>query len=139
LLTQAERMKLINEIADLQLSDGGWALSSLDEQSRKHAYLDEWRRVTGTGQSDGCATGLVVQAMEVAGAEQHEKNLEQGLEWLQRHQSRDGSWWATSLNAPRSDDSDVGRFMSDAATGYAVLALENAKPNSSNADPKRSF
>jgi squalene-hopene/tetraprenyl-beta-curcumene cyclase len=139
LLTEAERMKLISEIADLQLSDGGWALSSLDEQSRKHAYLDEWRRLTGTGKSDGCATGLVVQAMEVAGAEQHEKNLEQGLEWLQKHQSSDGSWWAKSLNAPRRDDSDVGRFMSDAATGYAVLALENAKRNSSNAGPQRSF
>jgi squalene-hopene/tetraprenyl-beta-curcumene cyclase len=139
LLTEAERMKLISEIADLQLSDGGWALSSLDEQSRKHAYLDEWRRLTGTGESDGCATGLVVQAMEVVGAEQHEKNLEQGLEWLQKHQSSDGSWWAKSLNAPRRDDSDVGRFMSDAATGYAVLALENANRNSSNAGPQRSF
>jgi squalene-hopene/tetraprenyl-beta-curcumene cyclase len=139
LLTEAERMKLMSEITDLQLSDGGWALSSLDEQSRKHAYLDQWRRLTGTGESDGCATGLVVQAMEVAGAEQHEKNLEQGLEWLQKHQSSDGSWWATSLNGPRRDDSDVGRFMSDAATGYAVLALENVKRNSSNASPQRSF
>jgi squalene-hopene/tetraprenyl-beta-curcumene cyclase len=139
LLTEAERKKLISEIADLQLSDGGWALSSLDEQSRKQAYLDEWRRLTGAGESDGCATGLVVQAMEVAGAEQHEKNLEQGLEWLQKHQSSDGSWRAKSLNAPRRDDSDVGRFMSDAATGYAVLALENAKRNSSNAGPQRSF
>ena len=139
LLTEAERMKLMSEITDLQLSDGGWALSSLDEQSRKHAYLDQWRRLTGTGESDGCATGLVVQAMEVAGAEQHEKNLEQGLEWLQKHQLSDGSWWAKSLNAPGRDDSDVGRFMSDAATGYAVLALENAKRNSSNASPQRSF
>ena len=139
LLTVAERIKLISEVADLQLSDGGWALSSLDEQSRKHAYLDEWRRLTGAGKSDGCATGLVVQAMEVAGAEQHEKNLVQGLEWLQKHQSSDGSWWAESLNAPSPDDSDVGRFMSDAATGYAVLALENAKRNNSNAGPQRSF
>jgi squalene-hopene/tetraprenyl-beta-curcumene cyclase len=139
LLTEAERKKLISEIADLQLSDGGWALSSLDEQSRKQAYLDEWRRLTGAGESDGCATGLVVQAMEVAGAEQHEKNLEQGLEWLQKHQSSDGSWRAKSLNAPRRDDSDVGPFMSDAATGYAVLALENAKRNSLNAGPQRSF
>jgi hypothetical protein len=139
LLTESERMKLISEIADLQLSDGGWALSSLDEQSRKHAYLDEWRRLTGTGESDGCATGLVVQAMEVAGAEQHEKMLQRGLEWLRRHQSSNGSWRATSLNAPRGDDSDVGRFMTDAATGYAVLALENANWKSSIEHPQRSF
>jgi squalene-hopene/tetraprenyl-beta-curcumene cyclase len=139
LLTEVERTKLIGEIADLQLSDGGWALSSLDEQSRKHAYLDEWRRLIGTGESDGCATGLVVQAMEVAGAEQHEKMLQRGLEWLRRHQSSNGSWRATSLNAPRGDDSDVGRFMTDAATGYAVLALENANWKSSIEHPQRSF
>jgi hypothetical protein len=127
LLTGDQRDKLIDEIAHLELSDGGWALSSFDEQSRKRAYLDDWKRITHTGISDGCATGLVVLAMEAASAKQNKEMLRRGLDWLQSHQKEDGSWWATSLNGPRDDNSDTGRFMTDAATGYAVLALENAR------------
>jgi squalene-hopene/tetraprenyl-beta-curcumene cyclase len=47
--------------------------------------------------------------------------------WLEQHQEQDGDWRATSLNKQRDPQSDTGRFMSDAATGYAVLALEKAK------------
>jgi hypothetical protein len=88
--------------------------------------VDEWKRLSNTGESDGCATGLTVLAMEKAGASQHEDALRRGVEWLKEHQAKDGSWWATSLNGQRDTKSDIGRFMSDAATGYAVLALENA-------------
>jgi hypothetical protein len=127
LLTEHQEARLLDEVARLQLSDGGWELSSLDEQSRKHAYLDTWRRLTRMGKSDGCATGLVVLAMEAVAVKQHEKMQQQGLQWLEKHQTQDGSWRAVSLNGPRDVHSDIGRFMSDAATGYAVLALEKAK------------
>jgi squalene-hopene/tetraprenyl-beta-curcumene cyclase len=126
LLTEAEKSELVGKVASVQLNDGGWALSSLDAQSRKHAMVDEWKRLSNTGESDGCATGLTVLAMEKAGASQHEDALRRGVEWLKEHQAKDGSWWATSLNGQRDTKSDIGRFMSDAATGYAVLALENA-------------
>ena len=49
-----------------------------------------------------------------------------GLQWLERHQNSDGSWRAESLNARRNPQTDVGRFMTDAATGYAVMALEES-------------
>jgi squalene-hopene/tetraprenyl-beta-curcumene cyclase len=127
LLTEAERSDLIGKVAGVQLSDGGWALTSLDEQSRKHALVDEWKRLSNTGEGDGCATGLAVLAMEVSGAEQHEEAIRRGVEWLKQHQTKDGSWWATSLNGQRDANSDIGRFMSDAATGYAALALEDAE------------
>ena len=127
LLTEDQEARLLDEVARLRLGDGGWVLSSLDEQSTKHKYLDTLRRLTRTGKSDGCATGLVVLAMETAAVKRHEKLLQQGQQWLENHQTKDGSWQAVSLNGPRDVYSDIGRFMSDAATGYAVLALETAR------------
>jgi hypothetical protein len=34
-----------------------------------------------------------------------------------------GQWPASSVNKERDPTSDTGRFMADAATGFAVLAL----------------
>lgn len=120
LLNETEHTKLLAGIRSLQQSDGGWALSSLNEQA-------SWKRLISSPDSDGCATGLVVLALEESGVSRNDKMLARGLEWLERHQSKDGSWRASSLNEKRDPDSDIGRFMSDAATGYAVLALEIAQ------------
>jgi squalene-hopene/tetraprenyl-beta-curcumene cyclase len=77
--------------------------------------------------SDGIATGLTVLALEESGVDLQDPALKRGLDWLARHQYEEGSWWASSLNGFRDSASGVGRFMSDAATGYAVLALEQAR------------
>jgi squalene-hopene/tetraprenyl-beta-curcumene cyclase len=45
-------------------------------------------------------------------------------QWLERHQDSNGSWRTESLNAKRNPQTDVARFMTDAAAGYAVMALE---------------
>jgi hypothetical protein len=65
--------------------------------------------------------------MVESGVSRQDKVLTRGAEWLERHQGKDGEWRASSLNEDRDPKSDVGRFMDDAATGYAVLALEKMR------------
>ena len=74
-----------------------------------------------------CATGLVVLVLEETGTSRQDPMVMHGLQWLERHQDSDGSWRAESLNEKRNPQTDVGRFMTDAATGYAVMALEESR------------
>ena len=137
LLASADRTKLIEKIDDLQLHDGGWALPSLDQQPGMRRYLlDHWKQLSNTAGSDGCATGLVVLALEEDGVKPLDPVLNRGLQWLSAHQEKDGSWWASSLNGSPDPDPDVGRFMSDAATGYAALALENVRRAGPDSTPR---
>ena len=79
--------------------------------------------------SDGYATGLVLHVLQVAGLPKDEPRVSQGLAWLKKNQQPSGAWPASSLNKKRDPETHIGKFMADAATGYAVLALESiAKP-----------
>jgi squalene-hopene/tetraprenyl-beta-curcumene cyclase len=120
LLPKAERKTLLESLQSLQQADGGWRLSSMDKRQR----LDHSPE---PAESDGVATALAVLAMEESGTSRRDTTLKRGLEWLEQHQEKNGDWHASSLNKQRDPQSDVGRFMSDAATGYAVLALEKAR------------
>lgn len=134
LLIGTERAELMKKIERLQQSDGGWALLSLDEPTELRRVLsDRWKFRSRSAESDGCATGLIVLALEESGVSPQDNTLKRGLEWLQHHQQKDGSWRGFSLNAQRDPESDVGRFMTDAATGYAVLALETAQKEANRA------
>lgn len=118
LLSKQDKQRLLATIRKQQRPDGGWSL----------ATLGAWVRSDHTPQetaSDGYATGLIVLALNEAGAGHSQNALRMGRAWLERHQNQeDGSWRAYSLNKNRDLTSDAGRFMTDAATGYAVLALE---------------
>jgi squalene-hopene/tetraprenyl-beta-curcumene cyclase len=140
LLTVDERTLLLNAVRSHQQPDGGWTLSSLDPQGGKsrlarlkHRFIEFANPV----ESDGYATGLVVMALEAIGMRRDERTLGGGLDWLDRHQESDGSWQAYSLNGWPDPKSDVGRFMRDAATAYAVMALENSPLKSiANREPR---
>jgi squalene-hopene/tetraprenyl-beta-curcumene cyclase len=119
LLTKAELKALLETVRSTQQPDGGWRIASMDRKQR----LDKSPEPT---ESDGCATALAVLALEGT-TNRREGTLTRGLEWLQHHQQKDGNWPASSINKQRDPESNVGRFMSDAATGYAVLALEKAR------------
>jgi squalene-hopene/tetraprenyl-beta-curcumene cyclase len=123
-LLPPERQKaLIRELLSKQEADGGWSLASM---------AGGWKRHDGTPQeaeSDGYATGLITFALLEAGMRQ-DAQLKRGLRWLTDNQNRtDGYWLAYSLNNNEEHhiSPDTARFMKDAATAYAVLALSESK------------
>ena len=121
LLTPARQKSIMDEALSKQQADGGFSLSS---------FVGGWKRHDGTPletKSDGYATGVVTLALEEAGMQRDQPQLKRGLNWLAMNQDKtEGRWLAYSLNKQRDLSSDIGRFMSDAATAYAVLALQHA-------------
>jgi len=126
LLSPAQRQSIVDTVFARQRADGGWSMST----------LATWTRSDGTQQdslSDGYATGLVLLALQRAGSSgiatlRSDPRLHRGIDWLTKHQDAStGAWSATSLNKKRDPATDIGKFMSDAATAYAVLALLSSR------------
>lgn len=122
LLTAPQRSALIGDLNRLQRGDGGWSLTDLGTWERRDKTPLETR-------SDGYATGLTVLVLEETSTDAHANpQVARGIAWLKANQDKTtGAWTAWSLNKNRDLQSDVGKFMSDAATGYAVLALESQR------------
>jgi squalene-hopene/tetraprenyl-beta-curcumene cyclase len=121
LLEPEQRQSIIEEALGKQQQDGGWSTVS----------LGAWKRLDGSepdAQSDGYATGLVTLVLQQAGVSTPSPRVNKGLDWLRRNQDHaTGRWPATSLNKQRDPASDAGRFMSDAATAFAVLSLAHVR------------
>jgi squalene-hopene/tetraprenyl-beta-curcumene cyclase len=117
LLSQKERADLVATLVAKQQTDGGWSVNDLGTWKRRDDTAEETK-------SDGLATGLTVLALEQSGLGR--TAAKRGVAWLEQNQNpKDGNWSAWSLNKQRDQATDIGHFMSDAATGFAVLALEN--------------
>lgn len=116
-LTDDQRRAIVAALLEKQQSDGGWSTSA----------LGSFKRIDGTPletTSDGYATGLVTFVLQQSGSSRANAPVARGLAWLVQHQDpASGGWTAASLNKERDPASDAGKFMSDAATAYAVLAL----------------
>ena len=120
-LSAPERQAIVDAVWSTQNADGGWSLMSLGQFKRSDGT------VLDAG-SDGYATGVVAFALLQAGHSRTEPHVAKALEWLVQHQDRaTGMWLSSSLNKQRDPASDRGKFMSDAATAYAVLALTHGR------------
>jgi hypothetical protein len=123
-LTADQKQALVEKLVGLQRADGGWSTTD----------LGTWKRMDDTPletRPDGYATGIVVLVLEKAGTKfrpnpQVDGPIARGREWLIANQDKStGAWPAWSLNKNRDPQSNTGKFMSDAATSYAVMALED--------------
>ncbi len=128
LLSRKQKQQVVESVIQKQHADGGWNLAS----------LGSWTRSDGTPEvtdSDGYGTAIVTLALEQARVAGSSTATIRGLTWLKAHQNQtDGSWRAYSLNKKRDPDSNVGRFMTDAATGYAVLAIAGDRRSNSGSN-----
>jgi squalene-hopene/tetraprenyl-beta-curcumene cyclase len=142
LIAATQRQQIIDQVLAKQQESGGWSLSSLvDSRSGQlmslillssHGWslsaLVDGRRQDGTPQEtapDGYATGLALHVLQLAGVEREKPAVARGLAWLRANQQPSGYWVGVSLNKRRDPKTHVGKFMSDAATAFAILALED--------------
>lgn len=127
LIDAERRSAIVGEVLAKQQADGGWSLAALS---------GGWKRADGTAQeakSDGYATGMVVFALQEAAISRENAQLQRGLAWLANNQNKtEGFWPGYSLNKNEAHhlSLETARFMTDAATAYAVLALsEGSRKN----------
>jgi len=117
LLTDEQRRATIDVALALQQPDGGWSTVALGGYKR----IDNSDSDTRT---DGYATAVATLGLQAAGVPASDARISKGLDWLRRNQERvSGRWTAVSPNKQRDPESDAAKFMSDAATAYAVLSL----------------
>lgn len=117
LMTAAEMKAAIAELVALQHEDGGWALPSLGQYTRKDKSQNDPKAA-----SDGYATGLVTYVIHQA--EPNHPAIARGLGWLKSHQRESGRWFTRSLN------NDKAHFITNAGTAFAIMAIQSVSEKS---------
>ncbi len=116
-LAQLARKSIQEQAWSTQQPDGGWTMQALGPWTA-HA---EAPSSTGT---NSYATAFTAFALEQGGVSRDDPRLVRALDWLKAHQDRKFGYWAAgSMNKVYEPDSMQIKFMQDAATSFAALAL----------------
>lgn len=101
------------ELLAAQKKNGGWVLPELGDE--------HWKRSDGKKQStetDAYATAFAVHVLVESGIPREDPRLARARHWLKSQQRASGRWYTRS---PRKDNK---HYISNAATSFALLALE---------------
>ena len=110
-LTEEQRRNYITWCRRNQREDGGWSVKS----------IGGWLRPDGTPQlteSEAYATAFMIFVLRQSGVSTDDQAIQRGLNWLKSNQRESGRWFT------RSPRRDRRHFLSNAATNFAILALE---------------
>jgi squalene-hopene/tetraprenyl-beta-curcumene cyclase len=121
-LTDDDKQKLVEELLSVQEADGGWTLAKLGQPALAKGNWKSHGVYPEGAAGDGYATGLVVLALKRAGVPADNGRLQKGVAWLAGRE-REGTWPLSYPNRARNPQDNIGKFMRDAATAFAVLAL----------------
>ena len=114
------RQSITSDAFATQQADGGWTIESLGPWM---AHAD----APPASGSNAYATAFTAFALLRGGVAASEPRLVKALTWLQSHQDpKTGAWPAMSMNKRYPEGSMESRFMQDAATAFASLALIEA-------------
>jgi hypothetical protein len=112
-----DKRGLVDEVWKKQEADGGWSIES----------LGPWKRPSRSAGSDAYATGFATYILLID-HNRSNKGMDRALNWLKSHQNREYGFWASSsMNKDYPAGSMMTKFMQDAATGFAALALLEAE------------
>jgi squalene-hopene/tetraprenyl-beta-curcumene cyclase len=115
------RQSIIEEALRKQQPDGSWKTVDLGPWA---AHPD----APPSAEVDCYATALAAFALEQAGVPPSNAQMTRALAWLRSHQDPKGGYWpAMSMNKRYEAGSMQVRFMQDAATAFAALALIGAE------------
>ena len=117
LATAAGRQEILDEVWRKQSEDGGWTLAALGP------WRDRPNAPPAAAGSSAYATAWAAFLLRQIGLKPDEAHLGRALQWLRSHQDPGGFWAAVSMNKRYEPASMQERFMRDATTAFAVIAL----------------
>ena len=113
LLSGEDQKKIAGELRAKQYEDGGWSLPSLGTYERRDKTDNDPKAA-----SDGYATGFSIYVLCQAGAKTDDESIKKGVAWLKGNQRESSRWFTRSLN------NDKAHYITNAGTGFAIMALE---------------